>query len=722
MPILAITAITSGVLVLLGWFTLPVRIVLLISIGIATVHSYIRASSSSSRGDADVSREVRRTKWEGSHTDVPRGHGVRFLTEFILSRVEGFEMTKGVGAAAALLAAIMILWSSGTTDPIRSPWSIVPAPFFFLYALMAVVAVVRSTPRTSYFLLLTSSSVAILVYPLGFGFDHFIHAAAERIIATTGALSPPPLFYSGHYGLTILLADLLPWVDVALADRLLAPILTIALLVPLAYRSLSTVLPEREALLGTSSLLIVPFLPLAVSTPQATANIFALATVLLLLSITGIVVRGTASPPVSFNGIVQRRTIPYDDTSRDAVKRMTMPDGEVGARPQLGAVPLLTALAAFLSQPMTGIIAIAVVAMTFAWQRGWRILSAAVAILGAIGIPLAFAIAGRIIPNLDLLVTFNPLPAMQRLGTALADVVRITAVDFSTADALTIARIILPLLWFGLAVGGARALAHQSTPKNQVAIRKPRPLGKYGNSFLLIAPPLIALVAAALVAATVMVPTQLGEEQSQFPLRLVQLAVLLATPLVSIGLGTVLDRVRGRLPQLAAAVAIGAAATFTLLLAYPRDDAQARSGLWSVSADDIAAVHAIAEDAGDARYVVLANQMLGAAAIREFGFRPAHTVANSSLITRNSSLEILAFPLPAGGPIARKYWEYVTSETPTRAPIDAAMDLVNADRAYVVLHSYWRNYERLAAATATLADTEIGSFTHLRVFRLTHQR
>ncbi len=735
--VLSAITIVSGILVLLGWFTLPVRIVML----------------------AALLSLLCRATW-----------GQRSLVRSFIIHHSSFI----IPTAAAAAAAALLLWHSGTTDPIRSPWSVVPTPFFFLYALVASMAIFVArtgdaeggspTARSNRArwgsaaagpvsaALLLSSLVAILVYPLGFGFDHFIHAAAEHIIAATGSLSPPPLFYSGHSGLTVLLADLLPWVDVALADRLVTPLL-ILFLVPLAYRALRSVLPEHAARWGLSSLLIVPFLPFVVSTPQATANIFALATIFSLFLCARVDGSQRGGMPTSGALTTERAWSEAEGRGSEGGIAASAHAGqanvpEVGARPQLGATPLLTALAALLAQPMTGIIAIAIVAMAFTLQRGWRVFSAAVAALGAVGIPLAFAIAGRIIPNLDLRVALDPLPAMQRLGYALADALRIAATDFATADALEVDRIVLPMLWIGLAMSGTIALVRHSAPKNQITISKQRPLGNYGNSFLLIAPPLIAVVAAALVAATVTVPTQLAEEQAQFPLRLLQLAALLATPLVSIGLARLnfasqnfggLGRVRGQLPQLATAVAFAAAATFTLLLAYPRDDAQARSGLWSVSADDIAAVHAIANDADGVPYVVLANQMLGAAAIREFGFRPSYRVPISNvgagLIPARAEgrevlpyTEILAFPLPAGGPIAQQFWAYVSQLPPSqfstivenwdgRAPIDSAIDLVNADRAYIVLHDYWRNYDRFVAETSTLADAEIGSFKHLRVFR-----
>lgn len=627
--IVAGTAVGSGILILLGWFVLPVRVGMLVGTTLLLLPLIIRGSK---RG------------W--------------LRRSFIVDRASCIT-----AVLALTIAALLILHASATTAPLRSPWSAVPSAFFVLYALLAGAAVFlafRESRGTSVGIacaVMVGSAVAILVYPLGFGFDHFIHAAAEHIIVDTGALTPRPYFYSAHYGLVALLATLA--VPSALADRILVPLLTVALLVPLAVRALG----NRGALV----LLLIPFLPLAVSTPQSTANVFALTTVLLSLR----------SPSRS-------EAIPAKEVPRQQRPR------------RRGLAMMLCCAASLLSNPLTGIpLTGAVVAVLFARARQ-RTLAAFSGIVGAVGIPVALMIAARMNSALDLRIGFSSAPLRSGL-LSLRDAVVFHATDFATADAIAIARITLPLLWILLAVLGACSV-------------RSRPA-----SFVI--PPFVALLAALAVACTTTLSTQLAEEQSQLPLRLLQLAVILSIPLVARAASHIAPLsiksgyaagAPSHLQRPATAFVLAALATFTLVLTYPRDDAQARSGLWSVSADDIAAVHAIAADAGEKRYVVLANQMLGAAAIQEFGFRPS---------MQSDQGEMLSFPLPAGGPIAQQFWNLVSTHTLHRSSLNAAMRLVSADRAYVVLHDYWRSYERLTTATAEIADDEIGSFQHLRIFR-----
>ncbi|MBI4143224.1 hypothetical protein HY480_05105, partial [Candidatus Uhrbacteria bacterium] len=215
--VLAVVTMGTGALVLLGWFTLPIRIALLITLLVCAAVRVLR---------------------EGSPTRSFIIHHSSFIIPMV----------------AVAIAAALILIASGTTEPIRSPWSVVPAPFFILFALGVAFAVQVGAISGIATTLLLSSLVAILVYPIGFGFDHFIHAAAERIIAMTGALSPRPLFYSGHYGLVVLLASALPGVPIGLVDRLLVPAVTTLLVVPFALHALRALLPARTAVLGTLAL------------------------------------------------------------------------------------------------------------------------------------------------------------------------------------------------------------------------------------------------------------------------------------------------------------------------------------------------------------------------------------------------------------------------------------------------------------------------------------
>ncbi|MFH1430054.1 MAG: hypothetical protein ABIG71_00850 [Candidatus Uhrbacteria bacterium] len=657
-------SLLSGILVLIGWFHAPVRIIVLVVIGIAGI-AWLRHTRP---------------------TSPP-------LTGIILA---------GIPLACAA-GAIAILSSAATTESIRSPWSVVlTSAFFALYGLTTFITILialrsqRAAALGTAAALAVGSLVALLVYPIGFGFDHFLHSAAERILFDVGSISPPPYFYSAHYGPVLLLAQL--GIPLTIADRILAPFLVLVVLVPLLAATLRTLLPNRPTVIGITVLLLVPFLPFVVSTPQSTSYVFGLVTLLLVLRV-----------------LDNKRWSSW----------MT---------------PCATALVALLANPLTGIPTCAIVATVFTATHRHRIIAICCAIGGALALPFAFLIAALLTPSIALDTTIS-LQSVSIIFNSLRDAIAITAVDFATADALSIARILLPILWVVLGYLGIRSLAQHSR----------------AQAITIITAVAITAGAALVTLITTTVTTQLSEEHIDYPLRLLRFAVLLLIPAVSITLIAFAAHLRTPVLRLAGATAIAALACFTLFLAYPRDDAQVRSGLWSVSSDDIAVVHTIAADAGDYAFVVLGNQMLGAAAMREQPFRPAHIVcANGTHIfstrigdqtppTDTSCTEHLAHALPAGGPVAQYYWQYVSQpplpcSPPSKlegvpggqvetaivsvtmdcllpTPIYSAMKLVNADIAYVVLHDYWRNYIPLSDLTASMADAEVGTFEHVRVFR-----
>jgi hypothetical protein len=617
--LLSAWTIAGGILVLAGVYSPPVRMAILVLSGMATV--------------------VALRNWR------PR-----------LPKITTPSIRLWSGFGLAIMAAV-ILSSAATTAPLRSPWSVVSGAFFAIFTLLSCFAVAtsRADRRRQETMWLVASIVALqglvalLVYPLGFGFDHFLHAASERLIATSGTLSPPPLFYSGHYGLVVLLGDLFP-VAISMIDRMIVPLLAAGLLVPLAHKTFQT---NRSLLV----FLIVPSLPIAVSTPQALGFVFALACILLL---------------------TQRR---FGDA-------------------------LLLAFAATFAQPLAGIPIITATCASYLWERHKQIPSWIISALGIAAIPTSFAVASMILPQLSLGASWNPGRIGVLLSSWWAPLTAYRVGDFSHADALSIAAPWFVVLWIVLAIIGYADAQRRNNRTNS----------------LLLPPMLIPLLASFLVATTITIPSQLPQEQLDFARRLLQLSALGALPFAAAGLEAVFRRSRPHRTWLVVVVLVGVLSTATLTLAYPRDDIQSRSGLWSVSENDISAVRSIVDDAGAKPFVVLANQMLGAAAVQEFGFAPNHLLADGN--------EVMSFPLPAGGPIAQQFWTYVNQPltpcdqehhgTPlcfSRAPIDDAMRLVGASRTYVVLHDYWRSYPELVKLTQSLTEHEIGSFTHLRVFR-----
>src|SRR3989339_775160 len=72
-------------------------------------------------------------------------------------------------------------------------------------------------------LLLFVASLGVILYPLGYGYDSFIHYATLKNIASTGTIEPRLFFYIGQYGLTFFSHELLQ-IDLAWANKVLLPV------------------------------------------------------------------------------------------------------------------------------------------------------------------------------------------------------------------------------------------------------------------------------------------------------------------------------------------------------------------------------------------------------------------------------------------------------------------------------------------------------------------
>jgi hypothetical protein len=170
----------------------------------------------------------------------------------------------------------------------------------------------------------------------------------------------------------------------------------------------------------------------------------------------------------------------------------------------------------------------------------------------------------------------------------------------------------------------------------------------------------------------------------------------------------------------------------SLYLSYPRIDNYHNSRGYSTGQSDISAVRWIAADAGSAEYIVLANQQVSAAALREFGFKKYYEIAPttsplSPLLTRRGVAplaagrgEVFYYPIPTSSPLYQYYLDMVYKE-PSRQTALAAMDLVGADTAYFVLNKYWwafpkiLNEAKLAADSfTTLDNNEVFVFKYTR--------
>ncbi len=176
-----------------------------------------------------------------------------------------------------------ILFIFQTSEAIRSPWKVIPPEFFiyyFLATLALLIIIVNSTKKIYLSLIsvhfLISSSIALIIYKLGYGFDQFIHQATEKIIIQQGVIYPKTIYYLGQYSLVTFLSKIFN-INHIWIDKLLVTILFSVFLPFIIYISLKKLFPNNRATPVLPLLfLFFPISSFIVTTPQNLANLFIL--------------------------------------------------------------------------------------------------------------------------------------------------------------------------------------------------------------------------------------------------------------------------------------------------------------------------------------------------------------------------------------------------------------------------------------------------------------
>jgi hypothetical protein len=177
-----------------------------------------------------------------------------------------------------------ILTDSATTESIRSPWEVIPTIYFsllFLFWLIWIIGLLRLPQERPWYILPSFFClalyniyiIALIIYPIGFGFDSFIHQATEKLIAVNGVANPKPWYYLGQYSFVVIFhkLSLLP---IAWIDKLFLPLTAITALSFIGVQSLEKFLNKgRATTLTIAALLLIPATFLIATTPQGLANL-----------------------------------------------------------------------------------------------------------------------------------------------------------------------------------------------------------------------------------------------------------------------------------------------------------------------------------------------------------------------------------------------------------------------------------------------------------------
>ncbi len=164
-----------------------------------------------------------------------------FLETLDISTWSLSKLPKIIIPLAILWTDLLIIWyvnKKASTELIRSPWELLGFKFWILLGLASILLIswILQTQKSQKTLFLVSlhfliiSSIALWLYPLGFGYDQFLHQSALQVIKDTGTIKPHLFLYIGQYAWTLFFNDLAQ-VSLAKVNQWLVP-LSFALLWP----------------------------------------------------------------------------------------------------------------------------------------------------------------------------------------------------------------------------------------------------------------------------------------------------------------------------------------------------------------------------------------------------------------------------------------------------------------------------------------------------------
>lgn len=587
---------------------------------------------------------------------------------------------------ALFTIALSTILGHRTAEAIRSPWEVLPRTLLILYFAMTLTALLLTRfLRHSWTLIFSlhvflASSLALLVYAVGYGFDPFVHRATEFILSDTGTVTPKPYLYIGQYALVVFFSKLLS-LPIPSVDILLLPVLVSILIPATAIISLQRSYHHhlRVYTLAAFSLLLLPSY-FIVTIPQPLAHLFYL--LLILLSF----------PFLSGN---------------------------------FYPLPLLWGMgaSAFFIHPLTGIPALMYCALLTLLSRPSlrfrRTLAVAITLIGAVTLPALVAIdavlhgkgafaEARAIPFPDLLPSY--LPFLSVLHTA------------------ELWHRALPALFFLGAIFGTHLLWKQGR-KGLTVVPWLTALSLGVSYFIIRRVPLNAIIIYERAEFTTRILELIGI--TLLPFFLYSLLIFLQRGL-TIGepsailpwrdeaeprhggagrMTRVLQSDKPSVPQERHAARLlipfsllSFLITIAFYYSYPRVDAFTKSRGYSVSQSDIETVRRIEEDAKNEPFIVLSNQSVSAAALQEFGFKQYFTSKNCPLTTNHCLL--FYYPIPTSSPLYQYYLDMVYQDA-SRETVERAMALTGVHRAYFVLNDYWLDAKKISERARKDADYQM---------------
>jgi len=465
-----------------------------------------------------------------------------------------------------------LLWVRHTTTVMPSPWQAVTVWFFVIFTLTTLLLfyIVWKHPQKCLSLplvslhLFTMYAVAALLYPLGYGFDAFIHRATEEWIFHNGFILPKQPYYIGQYSLVVFLAHITQ-LSTAVIDVYLVPILA-ALILPATIssclRRIWKIIPRWAFLLPLGTALL-PFLSLHLTTPH---NLVIILSILIVFT-----------------------TLAYQKDGKHI------------------AVPLLLSFAAIITHallgaPLLGFVLTAII-LRHTTSKIWKNIWLAASALGQLLLLPAMFTINNLRGGYGLPEIHNPLSGIQSFLALFARpywYVKNAPLQWELLYAWE--RMLIPVALIITLLGFIYA-------------RK-----KIKDAYLYPLTAVAMFLSAWLLHSWITFPNVIVYEQGNYPLRLVKGSMFFLLPWMMYGIYALFQSVRKQF-SIIIAILFAGLLTVSFYFSYPQRNPKVQFPGFNVTQADFDATEWIHNNAPeDGQYIVLANQLTSAAALTTYSF------------------------------------------------------------------------------------------------------
>lgn len=485
--------------------------------------------------------------------------------------------------------------------PLQTPWSEVNFLFWLAYGLIAILGLFFSRFKCPLKIFniklwwLITFGIASFIYFSSFGFDPFIHQAAEKTIASQGIIEPKTPYYIGQYSLVVLI-NWLTKIDISLIERWLLPLLISFFLPTLIinwFKASNLEEKNKELLIWLLPILGWPIF--IVTNPQNCAYFFLLSTVLL----------ATTSS--------KNKTLLW-----------------------------LTALASLSCQPLAGLPALTIATLKTAKETNWslrikKLITLAGLSLSLIILPLSFWYANwqqtgswllNYPPVSEFLNWLTNFIAWSNLWPNQENIWLNFIYSWQAWQKITIILLI---------IGGYNLAKKINLTFIKTTISAS-----------------LAVTVSLILTSFIPFGFLIDYERYNYLLRFLWVLLIINLPLILLSLSWLIrlwQQQKNYLLIGSTTLALSFLLAFSLYLNYPRLDKYSNAKGLSVGAADLAAVIWIEENASQ-NYLVLANQQVSAAALGHYGFY-------SGKHSRYLKDSFFYYPIPTSGILYEYYLKMV---------------------------------------------------------------